>query len=63
MQRFSKPTTGITLKLTGHASKNLAGILTCIDEHQSNGGEVHREEIREDEGVYLEMNKGEGVYV
>ena len=41
----------------------LAGILTCIDGHQSNGGEVHRDEIREDEGICLEMNEGEGVYV
>ena len=66
-RRFTEPTTGIMLKFTGHGSEIFGGHSDLYrwtpNPNQSNGGDVQREELREDEGVYVEMNEGEGVYV
>ena len=66
-RRFTEPITGITLKLTGHGSEIFGGYSDLYrwteNSNQSYGGEVQREEMSEEEGVYVEMSEEEGVYV
>ena len=66
-QRFIEPITGVTLKITGHASELFDGHSDLYrwtpNPSQSGGGGIQREEIGEDEGVYAEMDEGGEVYV
>ena len=66
-RRFIEPITGVTLKITGHASELFDGHSDLYrwtpNPSQSEGGGIQREEIGEDEGVYVEMDEGGEVYV
>ena len=66
-RRFIEPITGVTLRITGHASELFDGHSDLYrwtpNPSQNDGGGIQREETREDKGVYAEMDEGGEVYV